>query len=701
MQNTCLEMLELFAGWVPDYLRKHPACPELQYYGTGEADHWPVQTNMNVCAALAVLGTEPGRENQELIDTALSLFRYAMRTHRTGDLACTCGSQWGYHWISVLGAERMTHGVNALMPYMTSDDLERYRRFRIAESDWRVDHYAVEAGLVGDSGKNKPESNIWNGGFIFRTLLDYPDSVRREEYEFAANSFMLNGISHAMDAVSETVYAGKPLREWHVGANFCATYSLDHHNYMNVGYSIICLSNLAMLYFNFKEKKQPVPESLFLHVEDLWRTVRRFFFADGRLLRIGGDTRMRYTYCQTYVLPALLMIQDLFGDPQAAELEKNYLQLVHHEQEQNGDGSFFGSRLAAVKDLSYFYYCRLESDPPAVLSQDVYWRRLGLLTEPAPAAVQTNPPCLWHEPLEDAYLIRRGNTIRSFVRKGGQGPLALCTVADRSDMAEWQNNLQTEILCNQNEYSIAEKWGMPIHEGFLSCGKVLWREERAYGEGEEPHVFAESYSAVAALPDGKTMLLLELARITKEITLDCVKVVNWKMPNDLYNNRTRIYRGKNCEYVCSSIPLREETVETASRFLNVDDKISIINADPEQSFVIHRPNHRQIIAHNGNARLLSSLYADEICQEVAGRKRYSAGTVLADTAIAVIADVTAEETSPLAVSVLRQPVSGMLRAVSCRGVDGRQYTLIANFGNRAAEYSGAGEIAPMQCKLMF
>lgn len=81
MQNTCLEMLELFAKWVPDYLRKHPAFPELQYYGTGEADHWPVQTNMNVCAALAVLGTEPGRENQELINTALSLFRYAMRTH--------------------------------------------------------------------------------------------------------------------------------------------------------------------------------------------------------------------------------------------------------------------------------------------------------------------------------------------------------------------------------------------------------------------------------------------------------------------------------------------------------------------------------------------------------------------------------------------------------------------------------------------
>ena len=43
---------------------------------------------------------------------------------------------------------------------------------------------------------------------------------------------------------------GKPVREWHVGANFFPNYALDHHGYLNVGYMVICVCNAAMLHFD-------------------------------------------------------------------------------------------------------------------------------------------------------------------------------------------------------------------------------------------------------------------------------------------------------------------------------------------------------------------------------------------------------------------------------------------------------------------
>ena len=37
-------------------------------------------------------------------------------------------------------------------------------------------------------------------------------------------------------------------------------------------------------------------------------------YSDGRLLRIGGDSRVRYCYCQDYLLPVLSMAADLWGE---------------------------------------------------------------------------------------------------------------------------------------------------------------------------------------------------------------------------------------------------------------------------------------------------------------------------------------------------------------------------------------------------
>lgn len=379
--------MEPFLKKLPELLRTPAAAPGLRFYGTGESVHWPVQSNCNIFAALAVLSTAPElppekREECEIL--ALRLLRYTLRTHLTGDLDATDGKRWGHHWISVLGLERMNHGLNAIRDRLTAEDHARLRTLMLSESEWLLDCYPVEADMIGTSGKNRPESNIWNGGMLLRTALEYPDAPRAGEFLEKSTRFLLNGLSHPLDAAGETRYRGRPLREWHVGPNFTLNWSLDHHGYLNVGYMIIALSNLAMLHFHCRERGFTPPPELYHHVKDLWETVREFTFPDGRLLRIGGDTRSRYTYCQCYAVPVWLMAADLFGDPAAIRFENGYLALIRKEQTASGDGSFYGRRLADLGRISYYYWTRLESDPFLALSCGARWRRLFRLPAEAP-----------------------------------------------------------------------------------------------------------------------------------------------------------------------------------------------------------------------------------------------------------------------------------------------------------------------------
>ena len=229
---TSSRYIEVMTPWLdklPEYLRQCEFDPSLSCYGTGESAHWPTQSNCNVFAALAVLSEAPElpeKQRLELRGTALSLLRYAMATHVTGRIPATDGKSWGHHWISVLGLERMSHGVNAIREHLTEGDCTALRNLMISESDWLLDEYPVEADMLGNSGRNKPESNIWNGGILLRTALDYPDAPRAAEYREKATKFLLNGLSHPLDAADETRYNGRPAREYHVGFNFTPNWSL-------------------------------------------------------------------------------------------------------------------------------------------------------------------------------------------------------------------------------------------------------------------------------------------------------------------------------------------------------------------------------------------------------------------------------------------------------------------------------------------
>ncbi|MBN8218215.1 MAG: hypothetical protein J0L75_16350 [Spirochaetes bacterium] len=675
MKNA-LNLLEDWTRALPSYLRPSRRTP-YQYYGTGESAHWPVQSNFNVAAALAVLGThadyhpiDGGLDSNLLVKTALSLFRYGLSTHVGGPHTCTDGKQWGHSWISVLGLERMRHGLESLAPHLTAQDRARLKEVLLSEADWILDHHPVIAGI--EAKDNRPESNIWNGCHLIRSAMEYPDAPRRDAYLEKATSFFLNGISVPADASSSTIYRGKPLATWHVGPNFTENYGLNHHHYLNIGYMVICLSNIAMLHFAMKERGTPLPDEVYHHVEDLWKVVKSFTFADGRLHRIGGDTRARYCYCQDYAYPVWLFASDHFKDD-TTSFESGWLKILATEMAANGDGSFLSKRLAAVRASNWFYFARLESDRALALSQAAYWGPKAERKKTNPIAV----PDAWEDGFHGAVAHRSRSRLASWVWKGAEGPALICVPPDRSDLVEWQKSLLGEFctaghLCPQPGRAVVQTFP----GGFAACGQLYWKETLPMGEGEGTDILVDHQVAAVALPDGRSMIVLQRAKTMKDCILTEVKSLGLKIPNDLWNGDRRHYRGSNKDYEAAGIPADWQRVSIDSPALTVDETLTLTQGYGPTGFHIFRPPERRIAILRATPPRLGTLYADEVCLRCEiGSQFYPEDSRLIDDGFAL---TLAHEPKGLE---LRQvdPFSPEVRAVRCTDERG-SYLFVANFG---------------------
>lgn len=241
---------------------------DIGFYGSG-FNWWGVQTNQKYIGALAVLAahSESSVHREWARERALAALRFSLGSHVTGDGRCTDGTSWGHTWICALGIERMMFGVHRLSEFLTAEDNAALRRVVTNEADYLLREYSrhgiedITGGQWNESGRNVPESNIWNGALLWRAAVLYPDHPHAEGWTERAHQFLMNGVSVPADADDESMVAGRPVREWFAGANFFPHYALDHHGYLNVGYMVICVSNAAILHFDLKKQNLSRPES--------------------------------------------------------------------------------------------------------------------------------------------------------------------------------------------------------------------------------------------------------------------------------------------------------------------------------------------------------------------------------------------------------------------------------------------------------
>lgn len=685
------------------HLYRLPGKDGLACFGPGNHGHWALQANATAASAFAVLASDPatdpaaaGMSRDELLDWARCLIRFTLASHHAGGGGATDLQPWGHSWISALCLERLMHGIEALGAQLPATDRDLLGRVLVSESDWLLDHYAIVAGLVEN---NKPESNIWNGCILHRTARRVPNAPRRAEYIEKGTRFLLNGLSTPADATCRDPIAGRPLAEWHVGANLFDNMACNHHGYLNVGYMVICLSNIAMLHFSCRANGWTPPEGLYHHARELWQLVKTCTFPDGRLWRVGGDTRVRYCYCQDYAIPTWLLAHDLFGDGEVEALEHGWLTTLAMEVAANADGSFLSARLAPLEAVSPLYYVRLEGDRAATLSMGAYWHRL-IAQRPAAGAghpaARTAIPVLsdWSDDYHGAALVRGSHRLASWTWRAAEPPQGLCLPPSASSMAEWRGNLSGRVLGlgMLNECRCKPGQTASFAGGFATCGQVVVHTEQHAAEGETPEDVAWIDLACVALPDDRSVVVLQRAHVHGRTWLREVKGLFLQIPNDIFNGLHRTYRHVGGQLVCAGCPGRGETRPIPGDWLGIDDCLSVVRVyGPGLS--LNRPATRQITIRPSRyqphtERAGGHLYADELCCGChTGIQAHDAGSELFDLGVVLLAGVDATETAAFLRATPPTACADLptaLRGVQVTGADGQSYHVIANFGDEEA-----------------
>lgn len=540
---------------------------EQGWYGTGYVG-WGMQANLQYFAAATAVAkhAEDPATRDWALRRALCVLRYIVSTHVTGVADAEDGRRWGRTWISVLGLERAAWALDEMRPRLDAHLGAALDALLIDEAEWQSQHHernqirGIHGSRWDSDKKNWPESNLWNGVHLWRTAARYPEHPRAAAWREAASRFMINAVSVGADATSDTVLDGLRVGDVHRGANFFDSYALDHHGYLNVGYMIICVSNAAFALLDLTAQGHELPEALLWHQPELWQRLRPLIGPDARLIRIGGDTRVRYAYCQEYVLPALMLAQRALGDPGAGPLIDQYLAMVERERGETDDGLLYGRRLAPLAAHQPYYRARLECDRAAVLASAWHHMMVGTVSaDPEPAdheptdheaAGALQEPSTWSDDEHGFAFVRGVERVASVSWRAASRTQILALPSDRPDMAEWSMNLNPVMRFEGDGVSATPTEATKAHRsvagyllktfpgGFLSLAKVAEGQDLAITEGwrrDEP--VADSWVAVAALPDDATVIGLHLCRARRlRPPLLSAHALNLLIPDDVHND---------------------------------------------------------------------------------------------------------------------------------------------------------------------
>lgn len=703
--NTALKLIARWARAADSDWSQWPTAPgqsKMGIYSTGY-NGWGVQTQQKYVATLATLACLGKRigftDTDWALQRALAALRFNLASHHTGPITCTDSTKWGHTWISALGTERMMFALRLLEPHLSDADREAVYSLLCSEADWLLNDYhdrrletRISATLWEHEHGNHPESNIWNGCLLWRASVLCPDHPHAANWQERAHAFLINGVSIPSDAQDQRIVCGRPICERHIGANFFPNYALDHHGYLNVGYMVICLSNAAFLHNDLKALGLPTPESLYHHQDDLWNVLRNMIFEDGRLIRIGGDTRIRYAYCQEYLMPAILYAADQFGDQEALALIPGQLEHIRHEAEVSGDGSFFGERLAELRRQSPLYFSRLESDRSCAAAMvATFWPHAQSAPAESDHAIPTRD-ILWLENEHGAVLHRCSTRVASFSWRAINLAQGLCLPPDDGDMAEWEYNLAGQVeFCNHpHQYYSQRKFHRRIHShniekfegGFITIGSIYEGVNLELSESWSGTDSARHFILFAALPDNHTVIGMQFCRMGKRRGyVSTVKGMHLSLPNDLYNSFQRRIASTTGKHILQSPPNESGFTDIEGNWVNIEDRIGAIGLYGGKSLAIHRAQHRR-------AGVMRSLYVEQICwPSLTGPRKYEAGEIIIDAGWMALSSVNTEETRRLAStnSIGDALVNTGLdaqdfRLVRVTAYDGNDYLLAANFG---------------------
>jgi hypothetical protein len=470
----------------PRYLRQawHPVDSRRACFGDGSHFESGVRINANVAFCAAMLASDaryrpldPQDSAGKLLARARQLIAYLADAHLTGPGTCADGGKWGGCWQSAWWATRLALGAHLVWEDLGEEQQTAIETLVAFEADHLLP-LIVPSGLAEDT---KAEENAWDTEVLAAAVALLPQHPHRDAWWDKLREFGFNIFSVARDRESDEILDGRPLRDWVYTVNLHSDYTLENHGAYHFCYVASPLHSLAWAHYVLRRHGIAPPAALSHHVRDVWNTAKHTFL-DRRFAYVGGQDWARYTYGEYFIVPALVWLQDLLDDPDAAALEQARYGALRQEQKENDDGSFFGLRFTQRRYSGQA--AKYETDCYANLALAHLWREQGAVRRVPPSREDMNrrlartvvsPEC--------GIAFGRGhNLFASFSWKTltTPEPLALFVPLGHDDLAEWApGNLFGRIVTLHTP--AAAVWIRRMREtadGFEIRGMVIHRDSR-------------------------------------------------------------------------------------------------------------------------------------------------------------------------------------------------------------------------------
>ncbi len=452
-----LERFPLYAerGWHSPYRGDE----SLGYFGDARHDENGQRTLSNFIFVYAVLATQEGYDpavsgvSREMIRAhCLAAIRYALRTHVTGDLPCTDDSPWGNHWQSPWWSGKLAAGAQLVRSYLTEEERSRLRRLLSHEATRLVERGRIPIGEYADT---KSEENAWDTEVLAWAIELCPDDPHREDWRALRDMLAMNTLSTPRDLRSRRRFAGRPVKQWVVGANIHSDFTIENHRFFHICYMACPLHSFAWNYYASQRcSAQPPPETTFFHVRDVWAKLKRCALWNGRFAYVGGKDWPRYAYGLYFMMPALVVYQTKYADADARLLERLRFAAFEREQRYNNNGSFFSTRFTKLQMDRW--PAEWETDAACNLAACYMLHKMRSAAAPAEAHPGEGGPIraatldeldrringVTHSPESEFVMVRGLNRFASWCWKPRIAPATGLICSRRGeDMLEWDENL--------------------------------------------------------------------------------------------------------------------------------------------------------------------------------------------------------------------------------------------------------------------
>ncbi|MDD5707275.1 MAG: hypothetical protein PHR35_15230, partial [Kiritimatiellae bacterium] len=241
-----------------------------------------------------------------------------------------------------------------------------------------------------------------------------------------------------------------------------------------------------------------------------------------------------------------------------------------------------------------------------------------------------------------------------------------------------------------NDQRVLRHRSVRFDDGFAACGRVSVCTDVFIAEGDSEDEIAWIDLAFAALPDGRTTVGFQCARLLHRAVVREVKGLFLPIPNDVHNGYRRLYRGEFGSKRSRGYPRHGQSMGTGGLWLSVDNRLGILGLYGGAELTLHQPAEPQVMIRShtfySHSRDVGGLlYADEICLGAcAENPGLCEPGILFDIGFAIRAGVSARETRAWAQAgsqrVWPQGNQAAIRAVRVAGADGHSYLVMANFG---------------------